>query len=304
MIVRYLILVGIFPQLLPAVVWGQRPCTDFPGYRTEALLGPVRSIVTAFYQVNEEGEHVRNGLSFRREYSSRQCLVRSGYDVYSENEWRRSCTTTYDSLTLRITAKECNDEAAFQRWHYDPVMGQEGRYARVLIDGVAEDELQHEVLQYENGVVVYKEAFVDPYFLVSYYDKWRRVTRMETYNTDRALIFSTERKFVEGDLSEEIRYTGANAQIDQRLVYQHKVRQRIMMENKYQSDGALTSSTTYYYSEIGLLMRIEKDYASTGKEDETTLYLYDFDQWGNWIERRKWLNDRVLTVEKREINYY
>ncbi len=300
---RCFAVLSIAVLLYPFGLSGQNPCASSPSYRTERLLGPVKSVTTEAYRVTVDGEQLPDGLAFYRTYTTQQCLATSIYDVYLEGDWLRTCLTTYDSLSQRILEKECGDGTNLQRWRYNAIAGTEGRFEGVLIEG-EEEFPQNEVLQYENDHIVYKEAFIEPYFLVTHYDEWRRATRHETYTADRELTFSWERKFEHNEIVEEVQYAGAISRIDKRLVYEHDTDQRITKEVMYQQDGSHASTTTYYYSDIGLLLRVEKDYTSLSVEDDLTVYDYDYDEWGNWTMRRKVLNGRFVNLEKRTLTYY
>lgn len=293
---------GVYLLLFfPMVGWAQAPCEPSPSYRAEQLLGPVRTTTTEAYRVSVDRQQVRDALSFHRTYSSQQCLLTSKYDVYQEGEWRRACTLSYDSISLRLLSKECTDQETTEHWDYQAIPGAEERYEGRSIA----DPKHPEILQYKDGVLAYKEAYLEPYHLVTHYDQWKRVTRQETYEgDDRELKFLMERTYVQNELIEEVQYVGRNKGINKRLRYEHDFEGRVTTEEMYRRDGSHASSTTYQYNEFGLLLRVEKDYVAPGVEDDSTQYEYDFDEQGNWIERRKILNGRLVNIEKRTLTYY
>lgn len=73
--------------------------------------------------------------------------------------------------------------------------------------------------------------------------------------------------------------------------------------SKYRADGRLAWKLSFKYDIHGNLIET-KDYFDDGSFYAKTKYKYEFDETGNWIEKRAYINGKLDEIVVRLIEYY
>jgi hypothetical protein len=100
-------------------------------------------------------------------------------------------------------------------------------------------------------------------------------------------------------LTEEIHHDGAKYN---RIVYQYNDKDLIIRRVEYNERGGITYETDYTYDELDNLSTEISAYR--GNTTFNYSYLYEYDEQGNWINKRSLLDDKTYMLQIRIITYY
>ncbi len=134
-------------------------------------------------------------------------------------------------------------------------------------------------------------------------DKKGRIVEEYTYNSSGSL----ERKYTykydrRGNKIEENGYN-PNGSLEWKTTFKYDSKgNQIKIEN-YSSDGSLDNSYTFKHNSKG--ERIENNsYNSDGILNVKYTYKYKYDEYGNWVEKVTYKNNKPYSIEEREYEYY
>lgn len=196
----------------------------------------------------------------------------------------------------------------------------------------AESEVSNVLTSYnEQGYLVGREYYNFGYSLkISYkYDAEGSMVEESQYNSDGKLDSQTLYKYKydeKGNVVEKVR-SDAEGNLDSKITYRYDNKGNLVEEKWYYPDGTLSWHLTYRYNDKGYKVeeitnsveqspsKITYKYDDKGSNTEREEYFYnsglvryknqyEYDSYGNWIKRIKYVDGTLSIITERTIEYY
>lgn len=138
------------------------------------------------------------------------------------------------------------------------------------------------------------------------YDKDWFLTEENGYNPDGSLdckiSYLNDEK---GNLTEQVNSNYKSGSLKDKQTYKYNDHGNKIEQNDFTSDGSLETKFTYKYDDKGFMTEEIFSSYKIGSSDLNTKYRYDkYDKTGNWIKREKYINDFLINITERKIEFY
>ena len=271
--------------------------------RVKSIYGKVASIESLTYTYNDDNEE--------RFFAHSKVIIDEDGTPFESSKFN---TTDGSLRSKRIYIYDKNGNIEFERqtgnlkptsplYLYDD----NGNFSKIIYD--SEDEKSEVIFEYDQqqniiGRSVYTEGIIEEK-AVWEYDKNRNKTKRDLYryspNEDfdakLTLQYEYDRK---GRVIANYRFENDTISYKSLFEYKKKGKEKIAFIYLHGKDFS-HKETTIYNNKNNIIA--EKNYRN-GKIDYQNTYTYKYDEKGNWIERKRFYNERLVGLIKLVIEYY
>jgi len=267
------------------------------------IYGNVKSIESLTYTYNNDEE---------RFFSHSKVIFDQQGKPVEQNKFNTS-DGSLDSKRIAVYDKNGNVESDRYKGDVKPenpsyIYDQNGNFSKIIYD--SENEKSEVIFEYDQqqniiGRSVYTEEIIEEK-AVWEYDKNRNKTKRDLYryspngdlDAKLTLQYEYDRK---GRIIANYRFANDTITYKSLFEYKKKGKEKIAFVYLHGEDFSYREATIYNKKNDIIA---EKKYHQSGKLNYQITYTYKYDIKGNWIEKKRFYNERLAELSKRNIEYY